>query len=246
LADPLQLRDRWCHAESSGASALAAGVLLLVLASNPALTLREVDAIVTATATEVPDHDAVAAPPVDPFDLLPRGVDADGHNAKHGYGRMNARRACLAARDPVAAELLAMGEDEAAQAAFDLVTRVRPYSPRAARWVVRRMLGDASARHTLRVALRHLRLVAVRPGRARSHAPAALARQLVSLVRALLARDKVPPFVAVELGDLARRLLAPSTESALIGAASDLWQALDAKKSREEARKSASVERESA
>ncbi len=254
LADPLQLRDRWCHAESSGASALAAGALLLVLASNPSLTLHELDAIVTSTASAVSSHDMVAAPPVDPFDLLPRGVDADGHNAKHGYGRMNARRACLAARDPIAAELLAMGEDEAAVEAFDLVARARLYSPRTARWVVRRMLRDVdSARHGLRVALRHLRLVAVRPERARAHATAALARQLVLFLRALVARKYVPATVATELGGLARRLSDPSAEAVLLDVAANLWrgandadEASAAKKAEARAPNSASVERESA
>ncbi len=148
LADPLQLKDRWCHAESSGASALAAGVILLVLASNSGLALRDVDAIVTRTASRASEHDASSAPPADPFDLLPRGTDPDGHDAKHGYGRMNARRACLAARDPIAGELLALGEEEAAVAAFDLVAQARPYSPRAARWVVRCSLCRRGARVT--------------------------------------------------------------------------------------------------
>jgi subtilase family protein len=227
LADPLELRDRWCHAESSGAAALAAGVLLLVLAANPKMSLRELDAVVTRTAGAIraSECDDVAAPAADPFDLLPRGLDADGHNAKHGYGRMNARRACLAARDPIAAALFEMGEPDAALAAFDLVSRVHPYSRRAARWIARRILVDARVSHGLKVVLRHLRLLSADPTRACAHAKGSLVRQIVSLSRELRAHERVPECVAVELRELERRLAAPMVESFLLEAASRLWQA---------------------
>ncbi len=224
LADPLELRDRWCHAESSGASALAAGVLLLVLASNPKLTLRELESIVTATASPIAvDHGSLGAPAADPFDLLPHERDADGHNAKHGYGRMNARRACLAARDPICAQLLAMGEDEAAVAAFDLASRLEPYSARTARWIVRRLLADATWSHGLRVVLRHLRLVAGHPERAQAHAKGALARQLLLLLGALSRRGRVPPGVSAELEVLATRLADPQAEPEILRASTGLW-----------------------
>jgi hypothetical protein len=223
LADPLELRDRWCHAESSGASALAAGVLLLVVGANPRLRLRELDAIVTATASPiVADHTSLDASPADPFDLLPRGTDADGHNAKHGYGRMNALRACLAARDPICASLLRMGDEDAAVSAFDLLDASRPYSRATARWAARRMLADASTSHALRALLRHLRLLASDPGRGRAHVRGALARQLALFVGALARDANIPPRVAADLARISKRLGTP-VESEIVRASARLW-----------------------
>ena len=226
LADPLELRDRWCHAESSGASALAAGVLLLVLGANPRMTLGELDAVVTRTASASrPDiDDDLDAPVADPFDVLPQGTDPDGHDAKHGYGRMNARDACLAAQDPICAVLLEMGETDAALAAFDLISRGRPYSRRAGRWLARQMVANASLSHGLKVALRHLRLVAADPRRARAHARGSLARQLVLLLRAIGADERAPRSIARELEELSRRLAEPIVESVLLDAAAELWR----------------------
>ncbi len=51
LPDPFADADRLTHAESSGAAAVAAGVLLLVLGQNPDLTIDELDAVVSNTAT---------------------------------------------------------------------------------------------------------------------------------------------------------------------------------------------------
>jgi len=227
LADPLEIRDRWCHAESSGASALAAGVILLVLGANPALTLSEVEAIVTATASPVTSDARTGnsrdATPADPFDLLPSATDADRHNAKHGYGRMNAQRACIAARDPVCAALLAIGEYDAAVAAFDALASSRPYSAKTARWIVRRLLVDAGASHAARVTLRHLRLVAGHPERAHAHPRNALARQLLLLVASLARRPRLAPQVASDLSRLAERLEHASAESEIVREASKLW-----------------------
>jgi hypothetical protein len=255
LADPLQERDRWCHAESSGAAALAAGVLLLVVGANPKVSLCELDAAVTRTASAIrPDgYDDLADPVADPFDLLPCDQDGDRHNAKHGYGRMNARHACLAVRDPIAAALLEMGEARAAVAAFDLVSRTRLYSRRTARWMARQVLADASLAHGLKVALRHLRLVAVDPRRASAHAKGSLARQLGLLSRALCAYERVPRGVAQELHELSRRLSEPAVDTVFLAAARDLWplaalaeHASTAKNVAAPGSKGGSVERESA
>lgn len=51
LAYPFAEKERLFHAESSGASAVAAGVLLLVLSQNPGLTVGELEAVVTRTAS---------------------------------------------------------------------------------------------------------------------------------------------------------------------------------------------------
>jgi hypothetical protein len=221
LADPLELRDRWCHAESSGASALAAGVLLLVLAANPRLTSSELEAVVTRTASAIrPDvYDELAAPLADPFDVLPRGTDADGHDAKHGYGRMNAQHACLAAQDPICAALLEMGETSAALAAFDLLSLSPPYSRRAGRWLARQMVARGRLSHGLKVVLRHLRLVAADPRRARAHATGSLGRQIVLLLQAIGVPERAPRSVARELAELSQRLAEP----ALLDAAAELW-----------------------
>ncbi len=139
--------ERLFHAESSGAAAVAAGVLLLVLAANPTLRLPELGAVVDATLAEVPLQPPARPEPVaDPADLLPAGRDRDGHDARHGHGLLHAGRACLAAADPLAAALAAMGEDAAARAWADLRRSNRrarrAYSRALARWAVRALLAD--------------------------------------------------------------------------------------------------------
>ena len=154
--------ERLFHAESSGASAIAAGALLLVLAANPSLRLGELAEIVDATLSPVPPEtgaDLLA----DPADVLPAARDRDGHNAKHGQGRLHVGRACLAASDPFCAALLAMGEDQAARAFAD-ARRSDPvvlgaYPRSLGRWMVRALLADREAARGLRVVFRHLRLV---------------------------------------------------------------------------------------
>jgi hypothetical protein len=197
VAYPFSSRERLFHAESSGASAIAAGVVALVLGCNPALNVREVHALVLRTLDapepNTPSDGALA----DPADVLPAGRDRDGHDAKCGYGRLNASRACASARDPFALELVAMGEDEVA---FKwCVGMERPYSASLALWAVRRLIARPDLGHAARVILRHARLVAAEPSRARAHAPGALARQLALLVRELGRTKTVPPAVREEL-----------------------------------------------
>jgi hypothetical protein len=205
--------ERLCHAESSGASAVAAGALLLVLAQNPTLRVEEVDAIVTRTLEPLPPGaPAHAAPIADPSDLLPAACDRDGHNAKHGYGRVNAGRACLAAGDPIALALVVMGEDGAARAWHD-VRRRDPgaralYSRRFGRWAVRALLSDPGLLHGARALLRHARLIAGREARRRAHAVGAMLRQIALLLRGLARSRFAPrpgPRVAGELAALSRR-----------------------------------------
>jgi hypothetical protein len=197
LAYPFSSRDRLFHAESSGASAVAAGVASLLLACNPKLRLSEVHAILARSVDE-PDRDmSQQAVLADPADVLPLGRDRDGHDAKCGYGRLNARRACAIARDPFALELVAMGEEELATTWC--VRPARPYSARLARWAVRALLARPDLEHSVRVVLRHARLVATEPSRARAHAPGALARQLCVTVRELASSVRPRRLVREEL-----------------------------------------------
>jgi hypothetical protein len=203
--------ERLYHAESSGASAVAAGALLLVLSQNPALRAREVDVLVTSALDPVdPAPPVHGVPFADPSDLLPRARDGDGHNAKHGYGRVNAGRACLAAGDPIALALVAMGEDGAARAWFD-ARRSDPiarglYSRRFGRWAVRALLADQGLSHAARALLRHARLIAGREARRRAHGAGATLRQVALLLRALSGAAPRPgPRVAAELAALRDR-----------------------------------------
>ncbi|WP_437727772.1 hypothetical protein [Sorangium sp. So ce861] len=210
------LSERLCHAESSGASALAAGVLLLVLSRNPALRLPELDALVLRTLAPVPPAAPPSAEPIaDPWDLFPDGRDRDGHNAKHGYGRIDAGRACLAAGDPIALALVLIGEDRAARAWHD-ARAAGPlarglYSRRLARWAVRALLADPSLCHGVCALARHARLTAGDDARRRAHGAGVVLRQLSVLVRGLAASRQAPPApprvrdeVAALLDDLER------------------------------------------
>jgi hypothetical protein len=182
VAYPFSSRDRLFHAESSGASAIAAGVLLLVLGSNPRLRWHELHAILAKT-TDAPENNSILeASLVDPVDVLPSGRDADGHDAKSGYGRLNATRACACARDPFALELAGMGED-ALSASWS--ARKHPYSRRLGQWAVRALLARPDLGHAVRVLLRHVRLVAAEPRRSVGHARGALTRQLELVAREL-------------------------------------------------------------
>jgi hypothetical protein len=183
--------ERFTHAESSGAAAIAAGVLLLVLGQNPDLTVDELDAIVTNTATAIePDSGATNRDLADRKDLLPLRADGDGHNAKHGYGRMNATLAAAAARDPIAATLVAMGEPEAA-VAWELDASPHPYGKVFGHWAARVVLVDPAVRHALAAVARTLRLWSERPERALHHARGALARQALIALRLLVASRRV-------------------------------------------------------
>jgi hypothetical protein len=210
IAYPFASRQQLFHAESSGASAIAAGVMLLVLGCNPGLRLPDLHAILARTV-DAPEPDSPAGSPIaDPADMLPTGHDRDGHNARTGYGRLNATAACASVRDPIALALVAIGEIDVA---VGWCTRAkRPYSRRAARWGTRALLGRPDLEHALRSLARHLRLIAAKPSRARSHAPEALARQLGTLTREL-SLLRCPPSVRQELERLGRALAESSTPS---------------------------------
>jgi len=220
LVHPFLGSDRLFHAESSGASAVAAGVLLLVLSCNPALGVDELAAVVTRCVRDpVPLSPTTIASLADPVDALPHGRDRDGHDAKHGYGRIDAASACAVASDPIAMELSAMGEAEAALAWCErrrASSALRgAYSSGLARWSVRVLHHDAEAEHALRSILRHMRLVASDPRRASAHAGGAVARQLAVLSRAL-ARSHVRASRAVrrELALLEQTLRTATRDSA--------------------------------
>lgn len=221
IADPFRAigaPERLCHAESSGAAAVAAGALLLVLARNPTLGLADLAAVVDAALAPVPaDPPAAGGPIADAADLRPRVIDRDGHNAKHGFGRIDVGRACLSAADPVCAALIAIGADDAARAHADARRddpRVaRAYSRRLARWAARALLRDGEAARMLAAIARHLRLVAGRSGRRRAHGDGALARQIRLLVRRLV-ESRPGPRTRAELALLDQRLGALDVDGA--------------------------------
>ncbi len=188
IADPFAAAERLTHAESSGASAIAAGIALLVLSANPSLRLAELDAILSLTVTPVdPAPPLAIASRIDPADALPLGRDRDGHNAKHGYGCLHSSRACLAAVDPMAFSLVAIGEDSPARRWIVLRRTIpslrRLYSKELAQWMVRALLADVSSAHAFKVIVRHMRLVAGRPEHSHEHSRGAIVRQIVLIVR---------------------------------------------------------------
>jgi hypothetical protein len=203
LACPFSSSERLSHAESSGASAVAAGVMLLLLGCNPDLSAHEVHSILERSVDEPENPPLASGRLADPADTLPLGSDRDGHNAKYGYGRLNATRACTAAADPVALALVAMGEDELAVAWR--LSPERPYSDALSRWAARAVLSRGDMEHGLRALLRHLRLVSVDPLRSRAHAPGALTRQLALVTRELV-RMQPPTLLLEELEALGMRL----------------------------------------
>jgi hypothetical protein len=206
IAYPFLSSERVFHADSSGASALAAGVALLVLANNRSLTADEVLTVLARTATSAPAlSPEVAGNLVDKADALPLGRDRDGHDAKHGYGHLHAARACLSAADPVCLELIAMGEDAAALAWFHAFRRgdgaSRAYPAAVAEVCVRALLADDALAHALRVVLRHVRLLASDPRRMQAHVAGGLSRQVALLIRRLAdvaGRRTDAPRVALE------------------------------------------------
>ena len=221
IAYPFATPPRLFHAESSGASAIAAGVLALVLAENPSLRVGELGAVVDATLEPVsPEVGVDVGELTDAADGLPVGRDRDGHNAKHGYGRLDAGRACLAASDPICATLLAMGEGAVARAYADARAgdpEARGlYPARLGRWMVRVLLADAEASHMLRIVLRHLRLVAGDTVRGDAHGDGAVRRSLQLFVRRLAQRSPRPgPGRLADLARLEQRV----TELAVVVAA---------------------------
>jgi hypothetical protein len=213
VAYPFASRDQLFHAESSGASAIAAGVVVLVLASNPDLTLPELHAVLARTV-DSPAPSADGLPVADPADLLPLGHDRDGHNARTGYGRLNAATACATASDPVALALVAIGEGDLAAAWC--ARSDRPYSATTGQWAARALLARPDLDHALRTVARHVRLIAGKPSRARSHASGALSRQLGTVARELL-RLRPPASIADEMTRIAASMLDPRpTETAAL------------------------------
>lgn len=205
--------EKTSHAESSGASAIAAGVALLVLASNPTLRADEVMTILKRTARPPRGlKSSESGQLADPWDALPAARDADGHDAKHGYGAIDAQRACLGASDPVSLALLCMGEDQAALRWFDLrradLVARSLVSFELGQWMARACVTNDSLVHQTSVLLRHLRLVASHPDRLGAHGAGALTRQWVLLLRSMArgAPVTMPQAFAEELSDLADRL----------------------------------------
>jgi hypothetical protein len=229
LPYPFGSHDRLFHAESSGASAIATGVIALVLAGNPDLRQADLHAILSRSS-RAPAPDPANAALADPFDVLPLDRDRDGHDAKCGYGRPSAVAAVGSASDPVALALFAMGEDDAARRWL-----VRPgglYSQDLARWAVGALLGRPDLEHAVRALARHARLLAQSPARAPSHGRGAFARQVGLVVRALLAECAPPPPLQAELTRALESLAgtgeeAPSSTGAgHEGAAVELFAAL--------------------
>jgi hypothetical protein len=203
MSYPFAASDRLGHAESSGASAVAAGVASLVLAIEPDLRIDELYDVLTSTASreDLPPRGALA----DPADFRPPGRDADEHDAKCGYGRISARRACAYVADPVAQALIEMGDEDAAYAYLGSPTGAEPvrarYSPSLARWAARVVRGDPVLSHSLRVVLRHFRLGSQDPARRGSQPVCVVARQLALVCDRLLSHEP-PPQTRDELGRL--------------------------------------------
>jgi hypothetical protein len=211
MSYPFATSERLGHAESSGASAVAAGVALLVLARQPDLRVDELYDVLATTASreDVPPHGPLA----DAADFRPLQRDGDGHDAKCGYGRVSARRACLYVADPVAQMLLEMGDEDAARTYLAPPVSGEaigvPYSPDLARWAARVVRTDAFFSHSLRVLLRHFRLASQDPARQRLQPASAAARQLALVCDRLLSHDP-PPETRDELARLRRLALAAS------------------------------------
>jgi hypothetical protein len=227
VALPFRSAEIMGHAESSGASAIAAGVLLLVIGKNPQLTLPELEAALSSTVCEI-DTTSERRGLADPYDLLPVGRDRDGHNAKHGYGRLHATRACLFVSDPVAFALVSIGEDQAALRWLELRNEVPElnelYSRELAEWATRALLADATQRQASCALARLLRLLAVRPERLRDQTPGAMLRQAMMLLRELPRGRQAPALdgpLSRELATLVERARASSLDR---GATRDLEQ----------------------
>jgi len=191
------------HAESSGAAAMAAGVALLVLSQNPELTCSELDQLLTATALSASE----------------RALDSPLADAKHGHGRLTARRACLGASDPIAAALVRMGSDGPAACFAELRARdatvARAYSSELARWGARALLADPSLSHALSTMLRHARLICHDPARSGAQPEGGLLRQITLVLRMAHGSSRAPrpsEAVSTELTRLLCALLELSAE----------------------------------
>jgi hypothetical protein len=224
VALPFRSPEIMSHAESSGASAMAAGVLLLVLGTNPQLSLSELEDVLTSTVGEVEAEPSCERRGLaDPYDLLPVGRDRDGHNAKHGYGRLQATRACLLASDPIAFALVSIGEDQAALRWLELRNEEQTiallYCNQLATWATRVLLADATERHAICCFVRLLRLLAARPERLRDQVPGAILRHVSSLLRDLPRSQNAPVIDAPlrqEMADLTGRAHAFALDAGLV------------------------------
>jgi hypothetical protein len=205
MSYPLAWGERIGHAESSGASAVAAGVALLVLGTNPDLLVSELYDVLVRSATRTERIRAGVL--ADPADVLPASADPDGHDAKCGYGRISAARACAFAADPLAAALVAIGEDVAARRYLTARATDAPFIRALAGWAARVSLRDPSISHSLRVLARHLRLVGSDRQSRESHPSVAFMRQLAVLGEQFL-RLGPPSAIRNEAAALARRALA--------------------------------------
>ncbi len=220
LAFPLADNERLVHGESSGASSVAAGVLLLVLAKNPELTLDELDHLLSLTAKRVDPSPALLDDVADQHDLLPTGVDPDGHNAKHGYGRLDAAVACAVASDPVAGALAAVGERRLSVAlARATASGVLPWSltPALSRWLARVFLLEPGFQHALKTLARYARLMLTRPDRAAEQPAGVLLRQLGVALRRLQQLGGVPEEAGAALSALAAQICEQSAAPELAG-----------------------------
>jgi hypothetical protein len=209
MAYPFSVNDRAAHAESSGASGICGGVLLLLLARFPELSLREAEAYLRLGEVRIDaERQSLDSELADRRDLQPLGVDRDGHNAKHGYGRLSARNACTAAADPVAQALLRMGEASAAHEYLSLLEEGYPklVSTGLRRWAARQLLGDAALVHGVMAIVRALRLTCHDRAAGPLSEPAGQwSRQLGVVLRGFAAKEPSPEH-AEELRSLDRRL----------------------------------------
>lgn len=188
MAYPFSASERLWHAESSGAAAVAAGVMLLVLGACPELDLSNLERALTLSSPRVPRAEPSLAMErlADRFDVMPHEHDPDGHNAKVGYGALSASLACAAASDPFAAALVGIGAASSALA-WILHPARDTYSRELGRSAAIAYLENAQLAHGLKALARHARLVAQSETRARAHGSAVMLRNLVVLARAVAA-----------------------------------------------------------
>jgi hypothetical protein len=226
IAFPFSANERLGHSESSGATAIAAGVAALVFGCNPMLHSSELYDLLGRTARRdgaLPDGTLG-----DPADVLPAEPDADGHDAKCGYGRLSARRACLAASDPIGAALVSMGDNEACERFVESYLRTDeaaaprlPYSRSLGRWAARRVLLDPDLMHVFKTLVRHLRLLTAAPAQLLAHGPGATGRFLALALRRLSDCDP-PAEAAGELRVLCSWSLEQTRDARTAGALDEL------------------------